>query len=399
MPAFSRTFRTLEAQPEGRSRFAIFTSILVLGAWCAWFALAHVSVYATSSSARVEVVRATHPVDAPIGGSVISVDAELDRSVKKGDVIVLLDDQAQQLALGEARAKAAGLGPQVEATRAQIEAEERALGDLSGQTSAALDEASARLRETSVARALSQEESSRVDRLRASGSISDVEAIRAQADSDRKSALEEAARSDVLKLRRQFQTDHDDRRTRVASLALESAKLMAELETVKATIATLEHDIDERRVLAPTDGRVGEVGQVRVGSVLKEGDHVATIVSSGDLRIVAQYDPAEALGRVRPGQKARVRLEGFAWTEYGEVIARVTDVAREVRDGKARVELEVVSASPRIPMQHGLPATVQIEIERSTPATLVLRAAGKLVSGAPASSGPAGPAGAPSGGG
>jgi membrane fusion protein (multidrug efflux system) len=399
MPAFSRTFRTLEAQPEGRSRLAIFTSVLVLGAWCAWFALAHVSVYATSASARVEVVRATHPVDAPIGGSVISVDAELDRSVKKGDVIVLLDDQAQQLALGEARAKAAGLGPQVEATRAQIEAEERALGDLSGQTSAALDEASARLRETSVARALSQEESSRVDKLRASGSISDVEAIRAQADADRKSALEEAARSDVLKLRRQFQTDHDDRRTRVASLALESAKLMAELETVKATIATLEHDIDRRRVLAPADGRVGEVGQVRVGSVLKEGDHIATIVSSGDLRIVAQYDPAEALGRVRPGQKARVRLEGFAWTEYGEVIARVTDVAREVRDGKARVELEVVSASPRIPMQHGLPATVQIEIERSTPATLVLRAAGKLVSGAPASSGPAAPAGAPAGGG
>jgi membrane fusion protein (multidrug efflux system) len=238
-----------------------------------------------------------------------------------------------------------------------------------------------------------------VGKLRASGSISDVEAIRAQADSDRKSALEEAARSDVLKLRRQFQTDHDDRRTRVASLALESAKLMAELETVKATIATLEHDIDRRRVLAPADGRVGEVGQVRVGSVLKEGDHVATIVSSGDLRIVAQYDPAEALGRVHPGQKARVRLEGFAWTEYGEVIARVTDVAREVRDGKARVELEVVSASPRIPMQHGLPATVQIEIERSTPATLVLRAAGKLVSGAPASSGPAAAAGAPSGGG
>jgi multidrug resistance efflux pump len=398
MPAFSRTFRTLEAEPEGRSRFAIFMGILILVAWGAWFSLARVSVYATSASARVEVVRATHPVDAPTGGSVISVDAELDRAVKKGDVLVLLDDQAQQLALAEARARAAGLGPQVEATRAQIEAEERALGDLTSQTYAALDEASARLRETSVARALANEESTRVSRLHQSGSISDVEAIRAQADVVRKTALESAARSDVLKLRRQSQTDHDDRRTRIASLALESAKLLAELETVKATIATLEHDIDRRRVLAPADGRVGEVGQVRVGSVLREGDHIATIVSPGDLRIVAQYDPADALGRVRPGQKARVRLEGFTWTEYGEVIARVTDVAREVRDGKARVELEVVSASPRIPMQHGLPATVQVEIERASPAALVLRAAGKLVTGRAAPSPSAAPAAAAPGG-
>ena len=59
--------------------------------------------------------------------------------------------------------------------------------------------------------------------------------------------------------------------------------------------------------------------------------------------------------------------------------ARVTDVAREVRDGLARVELALVQAPPRVPLQHGMPATVQIEIERATPFSLVLRAAGRLV--------------------
>jgi membrane fusion protein (multidrug efflux system) len=396
MPSFARTFRTLEAEPEARSRLAIVAAIAVLVAWGAWFVLARVNVYATSASARVEVARATQPVDAPTTGRVVKVNVALDQAVKAGDVLVELDDEGERLALAEAKARVDGLGPQVEATRAQMAAEQRALGDLGGTSSAAVAESSAKLREAAVSTALAEEEARRVEKLHESGSVSDIDAMRARADADKKAASEAAARNEITKMRRQYRTDHDDRRTRIASLALEAAKLEAELATQKAKIVTLTHDIERRRVVAPGDGRVGEIGNVRPGSVLKEGERIATIVSSGDLRIVGQYVPAEALGRVAPGQTARVRLEGFPWTEYGEVIARVTFVAREVRDGMARVELEVVKASPRIPLQHGLPATVQVEIERASPMELVLRAAGRLVTGqqhapAPAASAASGP--------
>ena len=51
-----------------------------------------------------------------------------------------------------------------------------------------------------------------------------------------------------------------------------------------------------------------------------------------------------------------------------------------MRDGNVRVELSVQpDADSRIPLQHGLPGSVEIEIERASPATLVLRAAGKLL--------------------
>jgi membrane fusion protein (multidrug efflux system) len=84
---------------------------------------------------------------------------------------------------------------------------------------------------------------------------------------------------------------------------------------------------------------------------------------------------------VRPGQAARVRLEGFPWAQFGSVPAEVRRVASEVRDGQVRVELGLRPApDSAIPLQHGLPGTVEIAVDRASPALLVLRSAGQRLS-------------------
>lgn len=92
---------------------------------------------------------------------------------------------------------------------------------------------------------------------------------------------------------------------------------------------------------------------------------------------MADFLPA-GLGRVREGQTARMRLEGFSWVQYGSLRARVNKVGSEAHGGRVRVELTVVSSGGPVPLQHGLPGTLEIEVERVTPATLALRAAGGL---------------------
>jgi membrane fusion protein (multidrug efflux system) len=83
---------------------------------------------------------------------------------------------------------------------------------------------------------------------------------------------------------------------------------------------------------------------------------------------------------VRPGQPARLRLDGFPWAEYGTVAATVERVASEVRAGRVRVELAVDGKHPfTVPLEHGLPGRLEIEVERTTPATLILRAAGQAL--------------------
>jgi membrane fusion protein (multidrug efflux system) len=103
------------------------------------------------------------------------------------------------------------------------------------------------------------------------------------------------------------------------------------------------------------------------------------VVPEGRLRAVADFDPEAALGRLHEGQTARMRLRGFPWTEYGTVPATVSKVASEVRDGKVRVELRIDPTTTRIPLAHGLPGSVEVDVERTSPAELLLRSVGHVL--------------------
>jgi len=124
-------------------------------------------------------------------------------------------------------------------------------------------------------------------------------------------------------------------------------------------------------------GRLGEAVVLRPGAVVQEGARLGAIVPAGRLMAVAQLPPDAALGLIRTGQIATLRLDGFPWIQYGTVNAHVSRVAGEVRDGTVRVELAIDTAGSKIPLQHGLPGSVEIAVERATPWALILRHAGR----------------------
>jgi membrane fusion protein (multidrug efflux system) len=215
-----------------------------------------------------------------------------------------------------------------------------------------------------------------------SGVLAKADFERAQANATERRAAADSLRLAVNKLEQQQFTDVEDRRAHLEGLKSEVNRLRGVEATTQASIKRLEDEVDRRLIRAPINGRLGEVANVRVGSVVREGEKLAAVVPTGDLRIVASFQPADALGRIQAGQPARLRLEGFPWTEYGSINATVTHVGSEVQDGRIRVELAVspYSAS-RIPMQHGLPGTVQVEVERISPGSLILRVVGRGLGG------------------
>jgi len=181
------------------------------------------------------------------------------------------------------------------------------------------------------------------------------------------------------RLEAEVQSKHKSNEARLAKLKSEVATIDGDIETAKAAIKRCEYDIEKRLIRAPIAGQLGEVATLRVRGFVDAGEKLATVVPTGELKAVANFPPLAALGRIRAAQPARLRLDGYPWTQYGMLAGKVTTVANEPRDGTIRVELSVdPSSAPLIPSQHGLPGTVEIKVERVTPATLVLRVVGKL---------------------
>jgi multidrug resistance efflux pump len=377
---FATTQRTLEADGFRGTTLGVLLVIGLLGGWAAWFLGGRVALYAVSDTARLEMSQAAHPVEAPVAGRVVATLLVLGQEVQSGEVLVELDATAQHLRLEEEQARLRVLAPQLEALHTAIAAEEQALREARHAGRIAIDEARARHREAEVAARVAEEEAELFARLQGRNLSSQLDLLRANAEAQKRRAAADTLRLAVSRLDSDHRTQESDRQARLEGLRREVTRLAGDMTTAAATVERLAHEIERRRVRAPMAGRLGEVAELRIGSVVREGDRLAAVVPRGDLQVVADFPPPSALGRIRPGQPARLRLEGFPWMQYGSLAATVRRVASEVRDGRVRVELSVDSdgASP-IPLQHGLPGTVEVQVERVAPVTLVLRAAGKLL--------------------
>jgi multidrug resistance efflux pump len=227
---------------------------------------------------------------------------------------------------------------------------------------------------------LAAKEERRVEKLHQAGVVPEADRDRAQASAVEKQAALTARARRLTVLETQARRELVERRAENANLARTLAELRAEHDRTAVQMTRLEEELERHTVRAPTSGRLGDVRAPQVGSIVDVGQTVAVVTPDGALQVVADFSPSEAVGRIRVGQPARMRVSGFAWTQYGMLDATVSAMSSEVMDGRIRVELTLRdTARSAIPMSHGLTGTVEIELEEISPATLVLRAVGQLM--------------------
>lgn len=377
---FHRVSHSLRADSGIGSTAALMTGIMLLGCWLAWAFEARVTRYEISDSARLELAAAAYPVQAGVSGRLISTQLVLGKQIQAGDVLAEIDSSSERLNLEEEQTHLASLKPQLDALRAQMRSEDEGRTDETRVLAVSTDGARAQYREADAQAVLAEREADRASRLRAEGILAEADAERSKAEAQSKRAAAETLKLAISRLGPELQVRNTDRDVRLKQILADIAKLDADILTSSETMKRLEYEIDRRRIRAPASGRLGEAAALRPGSHINEGQQLGVILPDGKLQVIAEFEPSAALGKVRSGQPAVLRLQGFPWAQYGTVSAKVSRVAGEIRDGKVRVELAVNSASPsRIPFQHGLPGSVEVQIERVSPAALVLRSAGEMV--------------------
>jgi len=377
---FSRSMRSLIADGFRPSILGLVFVALLLGLWIIWLTFARIALYEVADTARIEVNQAAHPVEASVGGRIVAANLIVGREAQVGDVLIELDAEGERLQLEEQRTTLASLQPQIKALRDEIAAEEKVQGGGRESERTGVDEARVRYEEAKSSARFAQEEADRLARLHASGVVPEVDLLRARAEAQKRRAAADSIRLEIVRLESNERIRESEHQVSLERLSRQLAQLEGQLTTGAAMVKRLEYEIEKHHIRAPISGRLGESADVRIGVMIRAGDKLAMIVPQGELKAIAFFPPEGALGRIKPGMSARLRLDGFPSTQYGSLSATVSSVATEARDGKVWVEF-LLTPDPlsAIPLQHGLPGTVEVEIDHVSPATLVLRAAGKLL--------------------
>ncbi|MFO0725913.1 MAG: HlyD family efflux transporter periplasmic adaptor subunit [Myxococcota bacterium] len=374
--SFQRTFAALEGDRRRAPLAALAAALLIFLAWAGWSFLAQISVYRSSERARIEVYPAPTRVAAPIAGRVTEVHLEVGAAVEAGAALVELDATAERIALEKAKPLAENLSQEVASAERELAAEEDAEQHGGASEREAERAVRARLRASDAELELAQTDLER-ERVLAETDASprtQLESVRAKFKRSR--AEFQAVRHESEALEAAHRALSDSRRARLEQLRRQVGGLSSELTAAKAEVSRLEFEIARHTIRAPIAGTLGEVIALRPGAVLEERAVVATVVPKGTLQVVAEFG-AVSLGRLEPGQPARVRLDGFPSTRYGTLSAKVVRVASELREGTIRVELELLE--PKLPdwVHHGMTGAADVEIERATPISLLARAVGE----------------------
>ncbi len=389
---FSQTLRALDGDRPGRTYVAWILGSVLLAGWSAWFMLSPVNVYEETARARIEAAQTPHGVDAQLAGEVANVMVAVGADVEAGDVLIEFNAVREELRLREEFARRESSASRAEHLRREIEARQKAAASDREASDAAAEVARQHGAETAAELELARSTKARIEQLASNGRTPQIEVPKAAAEARKLAATQEAWRFEIQRLRHDAAMRALQFQAEIEELRRDLAALEGEHTASDAIITQLENEIDRHRVRAPIRGRVGDVVPLPVGAHVAEGQRLATIVPDGGLTVVADFSPQAAMGRIRPGQPARLRLDAFPWAQFGTVTATVTSVAGEIRDGVARVQMRLDRAEvPGIPLQHGLPGTVEVLVERTSPAMLVLQSAGLLLAGNRTDGPPQGP--------
>ncbi|HYV64811.1 MAG TPA: HlyD family secretion protein [Myxococcales bacterium] len=239
------------------------------------------------------------PLSTKSAGIVELVATSDYQRVKAGDVLVQLRDD-------DFRA-------QVELAEANVSAARAALENLRKQKE--LQQSRIALARANLEATGADLEMARLDRIRAESLVKEE----ATTHQTMEHAVADHLRQQAMLIGRQ--ADIQTQLKQVAVLDAQEAQLKADLRAKEAALKVARVNLDYTRIVAPTDGVLGE-RKVRPGQLVSAGTQVVSLVGN-DVWVIANFKETQ-LARVQVGDRAEVRVDGVpgvVWTGVVDTIS------------------------------------------------------------------------------
>jgi membrane fusion protein, multidrug efflux system len=242
----------------------------------------------TSESTNDAYVEADFTLVAPrIAGQISDVLVDDNQSVKRGDLLVRIDDRDYRAALMSAQAEVTA----AKATVANFEAEIRRQPSL-------VEQVRATLRSDEAGIEFARANASRYRNLSETGAGTTQEQQRASSTLDEQIAQQAHDRAALSTTEQNL----DVLRTQRDKAAGEEARAQAALVQAKLNLSYTE-------IRAPVDGKVGR-RSARVGAFVTPGAAMLAIVPLSDAYVVANFQENQ-IARMRPGESVRIKVDSI----------------------------------------------------------------------------------------
>lgn len=265
----------------------IFLTISLVGVLVILYAWNLPPFHSDIQSTENALVRGQVTLISPqLSGYVTAVNVQDFQQVKKGDLLVQIDDRIYQQRYDQAKA--------------QLAVQEAALENNTQQHLSA--EATIRQNEAGVENAKAQSAKSESDYKRVNSLASSGASSKSTIDSAR------AARAQSTAQTVQAEASVDIAKQNLQSVIVTHASLEAAVQNAKATLQLAQIDLDNTRIIAPEDGQLGQVA-VRVGAYVTAGTQLTGLVPS-HVWIIANMKETQ-MANVRVGQPVTFTVDAL----------------------------------------------------------------------------------------
>lgn len=298
-----------------------------------------------SARGRLEPQGKVLKLDAPVSGTVTAINIKEGQTITKGQTLLKLDSELARAELQQTQAKLEGLHNrinQLELLKNQSIASSRTQ-QLQNQAQdseqlAQLNQIQQRLNSSKRVHILekgrlkvAENDVKRHKYLWKQGAISKSKLEEVQGVMLERKRLSEQAQSDIeqatTEIAKQKSTNQRNQRTGELAI-LETQKQLKELQSqhvdvqseiaqTKKQIYSLLLQMQQRTLLAPTDGTIFQLSVDHAGAVLQPGQTVAQVAPKGVPIIFRAEIPSTESGFLRIGMPVKLKFDAYPFQEYG----------------------------------------------------------------------------------
>ena len=379
-----------EAESPSYLRNTVRTVVAFLVVFVVWALFSKVDIV-TNASGQILPGASVQIVQHLDGGRIAAIKVEDGQAVKRGSVLVALNDEEVRADLETSRARYWALYARVERLRAFVEGRAPRFGAIPKKFRRfARDEQTI----LSVARSAKSDQAGLVQAQlqQVSGELQAVEelvAIRSDLAKDRlvsrTSVLEnqrslEQLRGQQSSLKQQLALNASERTSFAAD---EMGKAEAELSQLDEQVKKLEDRFARTQLVAPMDGIVQGLVYKTVGGVIAPGAEVLKIVPQGGRLEAEMQISASEVGYVRIGQPVRLKVATYDFLRYGTLNGKVSMVSATSTTnaaGQTSYQVKVLLHQMQLgnkpgvrPLQSGMVVNADIITDRQSVMRYLLR--------------------------